>query len=104
MRTLSRMAAVLVAVAKEPPFRRLANPLIRALPVSLAMKSLWDAADRAAVSLWRAACGRFRQPPTKSAGCGRGFRVVNHFEMRCTGLQKETRSVGTEKCLIVAFD
>jgi len=42
----SWIPSVLVAVAKEPPFRRLAKPLIRALPFSPAVKSLWDAVDR----------------------------------------------------------
>ncbi len=31
MRTVSRIVPLLVAIAKEPPFRRLAKPLIRAL-------------------------------------------------------------------------
>jgi hypothetical protein len=46
MRIVSRIVPALVAVGKEPPFRRLAKPLIRALPFSPAVKCLWDAAER----------------------------------------------------------
>jgi hypothetical protein len=40
------LASAVLAVLKEPPFRRIVKPLLRALPVSIALKALWDAADR----------------------------------------------------------
>src|SRR5262245_51213569 len=40
------MNSLIAAIAKEPPFRRLVKPLIRAMPVSPLTKSLWDAVDR----------------------------------------------------------
>src|SRR5207245_1962589 len=39
-------AGRLLRLAKEPPLRLAAKLLVRALPFSLAVKSLWDAADR----------------------------------------------------------
>jgi hypothetical protein len=36
----------LLAVAKEPPFRRLVKVLVRHLPLSVSVKALWDAVER----------------------------------------------------------
>jgi len=39
------IGSILTAEAKEPPFRRLVQPLVRVFPFSPRVKSLWDAAD-----------------------------------------------------------
>jgi len=35
-----------LAILKEPPLRRFVKPILRALPVAISLKALWDAADR----------------------------------------------------------
>lgn len=40
------LASAALAILKEPPFRRLVKPIVRALPVGIPLKALWDAVDR----------------------------------------------------------
>ncbi|MGH8589736.1 MAG: hypothetical protein ACREXX_10525 [Gammaproteobacteria bacterium] len=40
------LASAALAILKEPPFRRLVKPIVRALPVGIPLKALWNAMDR----------------------------------------------------------